>query len=127
MTSPASGNTLAAFTELAKKAPPPSRIPPQAPLGGLLFVKDTLIKQSNLNGGNAIDVDAILAHAPPATYAHTTTQYHTKPTPTTFSTVYGGYSSKPTCPGYPTGKPDYNEGHNGDHYDEACETDMPSY
>ncbi|KAK1755488.1 Cupredoxin, partial [Echria macrotheca] len=56
---PRTGNTVAAFIELAKKAPPPSVIPPKAPIGGLLVVKDIVIKKDNLNGGNAIDVDAI--------------------------------------------------------------------
>lgn len=59
---PAVGNnTVDAFIAKAKLAPPPSVIPPKAPLGGRVFVKDLEILQFNLNGGNAIDVDAILA------------------------------------------------------------------
>jgi len=64
---PAVGNTLEAFIAKAKVAPPPSVIPPVAPLGGRVFVKGVEIKRFNLNGGNAIDVDAILGIGAPST------------------------------------------------------------
>ncbi|KAK0643861.1 Cupredoxin [Cercophora newfieldiana] len=62
---PVVGNTLEAFIAKAKVAPPPSVIPPIAPLGGKVFVKGKEILKFNLNGGNAIDVDQILGIAPP--------------------------------------------------------------
>ncbi|KAF6827565.1 extracellular serine-rich protein [Colletotrichum plurivorum] len=43
---PSSGNTLAAFTDLASKAPP-STLPPQAPLGGILSVNGTVLRTSS--------------------------------------------------------------------------------
>ncbi|KAK0715208.1 hypothetical protein B0H67DRAFT_488705 [Lasiosphaeris hirsuta] len=60
---PVAGNTLDAFIALAKAAPPPSRIPPQAPLGGTLIVNGNVIQKMS---GNAVDVDAITKGTPPA-------------------------------------------------------------
>ncbi|KAK4449825.1 Cupredoxin [Podospora aff. communis PSN243] len=69
---PVVGNTLDAFIAKAKLAPPPSVIPPVAPLGGKVFVKGQEIVRFNLNGGNAIDVDKILGIAPPPATATAT-------------------------------------------------------
>ncbi|KAK0627416.1 Cupredoxin [Immersiella caudata] len=66
---PAAGNTLDAFIAKAKVAPPPSVIPPVAPLGGRVFVEGVEIVKFNLNGGNAIDVDKILGVVPPTATA----------------------------------------------------------
>ncbi|KAK3348930.1 hypothetical protein B0T25DRAFT_581985 [Lasiosphaeria hispida] len=101
---PAVGNTVDAFTAKAKLAPPPSVIPPVAPLGGRVFVKDIEILKFNLNGGNAIDVDAILGLFPTGTAAPTPVwptetkawenkPWETKYRPSGWTTVYG---AKPT-------------------------------
>ncbi len=90
---PLSGNTLDAFIANAKAAPPPSVIPPKAPLGGHVFVNGNAIVNFNLNGGNAIDVDVltgVVPSAPPAAgspAATTTTQAPPPPKPTATSNV----------------------------------------
>ncbi|KAK0725101.1 hypothetical protein B0H67DRAFT_641555 [Lasiosphaeris hirsuta] len=94
---PVVGNTLNAFIAKAKAAPPPSVIPPIAPIGGRVFVGDLEILKFNLNGGNSIDADAIFGlQVAPRFFRPSGTKpeiWDDKLKPSGWTTVYG---AKPT-------------------------------